>query len=58
MRQYPNNEVGSAFIGYLGKIDEDQADTFANMGYDISRELVGKTGLEGFWKIIRILILS
>lgn len=48
MRQYPNNEVGSAFLGYLGKIDQSQADTFANMGYDISREIVGKTGLEKY----------
>jgi penicillin-binding protein 2 len=48
MRQYPNNEVGSAFLGYLGKIDENEADTFTNMGYDISRELVGKMGLEKY----------
>lgn len=46
MRYYPNGEVGSAFLGYLGKIDETEADKFKSLGYDISRELVGKMGLE------------
>jgi penicillin-binding protein 2 len=46
MRYYPNGEVGSAFLGYLGKIDETESEKFNNLGYDISRELVGKMGLE------------
>lgn len=46
MRYYPNKEVGSAFIGYLGKIDDRQAEEYSSLGYDISRELVGKLGLE------------
>lgn len=46
MRYYPNNEVGSAFLGYLGKIDESESDYYKSLGYDISRELVGKLGLE------------
>lgn len=46
MRYYPNAEVGSAFIGYLGKIS-DNIEDYANMGYDVSRELIGKDRLEG-----------
>lgn len=46
MRYYPNNEIGSAFIGYLGKIDESEAEYYKSLGYDISRELIGKLGLE------------
>jgi penicillin-binding protein 2 len=46
MRFYPNGEVGSAFIGYLGKIDTESSDDYTNLGYDINRELVGKLGLE------------
>lgn len=46
MRYYPNGEVGSAFLGYLSKIDSSEADKFTSLGYDISRELIGKTGLE------------
>lgn len=46
MRYYPNNEVGAVFLGYLGKIDENELDYYKNLGYDISRELVGKLGLE------------
>lgn len=46
MRKYPQGEIGSAFLGYLGKIDQTEADKFTNLGYDISRELVGKMGLE------------
>ncbi|KRQ88144.1 Stage V sporulation protein D [Caloramator mitchellensis] len=46
MRSYPFGQVGSAFLGYLGKISEDDKDYYTSLGYDISRELVGKQGLE------------
>lgn len=46
MRSYPYKEVGSNFIGYLGKISSKTED-YTNMGYDVSRELIGKDGLEG-----------
>lgn len=46
MRVYPNGQLGSAFLGYLGKIDESEAQKYTNLDYDISRELVGKMGLE------------
>lgn len=45
MRYYPYGETGSAFIGYLGKIS-DRIEEYANMGYDVNRELIGKGGLE------------
>ncbi|KMT21540.1 penicillin-binding transpeptidase domain-containing protein [Clostridium cylindrosporum] len=46
IREYPNGEVGSAFLGYLGKISEDSAEEYKNLGYDINRELIGRLGLE------------
>lgn len=46
IRFYPNHEVGSAFLGYLGKIDEASAEEYKSLGYDINRELIGKLGLE------------
>lgn len=46
MRYYPNHSVGADFLGYLGKIDDTESDKYSNLGYDVSRELVGKLGLE------------
>jgi penicillin-binding protein 2 len=46
LRYYPYGETGSAFIGYLGKINNN-LDTYINSGYDVSRELIGKDRLEG-----------
>ena len=46
LRKYPNGEVGSAFLGYIGKIGEEEKDYYSSLGYDLSRELVGKQGLE------------
>lgn len=46
LRYYPFGEVGSSFIGYLGKINSD-LETYTNSGYDVSRELIGKDRLEG-----------
>ncbi|MEG1415283.1 MAG: penicillin-binding transpeptidase domain-containing protein [Clostridium sp.] len=46
IRYYPNGEVGSGFIGYLGKIGEDVAEKYKGLGYDVNRELIGKLGLE------------
>lgn len=45
MRYYPYGETGSSFIGYLGKIS-DKIDEYENMGYDVNREFIGKSGLE------------
>ena len=46
IRDYPNGSIGSAFIGYLGKISEEDYQQYTNLGYDVSRELIGKSGLE------------
>ncbi len=46
IRDYPNGSIGSAFIGYLGKISEEDSEEYTNLGYDVSRELIGKSGLE------------
>lgn len=44
IRTYPNGEVGSAFLGYLGKISN--ADKYKGLGYDVDKELIGVSGLE------------
>ncbi|MDF2675564.1 MAG: hypothetical protein K0R09_3836, partial [Clostridiales bacterium] len=45
LRYYPYNEVGSAFIGYMGKISSN-TEEYARMGYDVNKELIGKDRLE------------
>lgn len=48
IRYYPYGEVGSSFIGYMGKISTDnELEKYSGLGYDISKELVGKDRLEG-----------
>ncbi|TDT61199.1 penicillin-binding transpeptidase domain-containing protein [Fonticella tunisiensis] len=44
IRYYPYGEVGSAFLGYMGKISN--AEAYERLGYDVSEELVGVSGLE------------
>lgn len=44
IRYYPNGEVGSAFLGYLGKISN--AEKYKGLGYDVDKELIGVSGLE------------
>lgn len=47
IRYYPLGEVGSAFLGYVGKISSDsEVEKYSGLGYNISSELIGKTGLE------------
>ncbi|MBP2020269.1 penicillin-binding protein 2 [Clostridium punense] len=46
MRYYPNNELGSAFLGYISKINPWEKEKFEEKGYDISTDNVGKAGLE------------
>jgi penicillin-binding protein 2 len=46
IRYYPYGELGSAFLGYLGKIDDLAKNKYESFGYDLSRELVGKNNLE------------
>lgn len=46
IRVYPYEDIGSSFVGYLGKIDEESSEKYKSLGYDINRELTGKLGLE------------
>ncbi len=46
IRNYPNGELGSAFLGYTAKIDSWEKEKFEEKGYDVSADKVGKVGLE------------
>ncbi|AGY77024.1 penicillin-binding transpeptidase domain-containing protein [Clostridium autoethanogenum] len=46
IRYYPNNELGSSFIGYISKISSDY-DKYKEKGYDVSSDYVGQAGIEG-----------
>lgn len=45
LRYYPYGEVGSAFIGYMGKISSN-VEEYERLGYDVNKELIGKDRLE------------
>lgn len=47
VRVYPNKELGSAFIGYLSKINLEQKDKYEEKGYDASADYIGAAGIEG-----------
>jgi penicillin-binding protein 2 len=46
IRQYPSGELVSHIIGYMGPIPGEQAETYANRGYDPNNDQVGLTGVE------------
>ena len=46
IRYYPNNELGSAFLGYISKINPWDADKYEEKGYDVSTDYIGASGLE------------
>lgn len=46
LREYPNKEVGSAFLGYISKINGGISDKYEARGYDVSTDYVGMAGLE------------
>ncbi len=45
VRDYPYGPQGSAFVGYVGQISEDEYKTLRNLGYS-PNDVVGKDGLE------------
>jgi len=47
MRYYPGGDLGSAFLGYISKINPWEQEKFEEKGYDVSSDNVGKAGLEG-----------
>ncbi len=46
MRYYPENELGSAFLGYISAIDPWNEDVYIEQGYNVNTDEVGKTGIE------------
>lgn len=45
-RSYPQGETLCHVLGSVGKIPADEADAYQEQGYDISSDIVGKSGLE------------
>ena len=46
IRQYPSGDLISHIIGYMGLIPGEQAETYAERGYDPNNDRVGLTGVE------------
>jgi len=46
IRYYPNNELGSAFLGYISKINPWDTDKYEEKGYDVSTDYIGTSGVE------------
>lgn len=46
IRSYPNKELGSAFLGYISKINPWDKDKYEEKGYDVSSDYIGTSGLE------------
>lgn len=46
MRFYPENDLGSAFLGYISAIDPWDEATYEEQGYNVNTDEVGKTGIE------------
>lgn len=46
IREYPNKDLGSAFLGYLSKINPLQEEKYAEKGYDVSDDYIGAAGIE------------
>ena len=46
IRYYPNNDLGSSFLGYISKINPWDKDKYEEKGYDISSDYIGTSGLE------------
>ncbi|MBZ9624709.1 penicillin-binding protein [Clostridium sp. FP2] len=46
IRVYPNKDLGSAFLGYISKINPWDKDKYEEQGYDISTDYIGASGIE------------
>ncbi len=46
IRQYPSRELMSHIMGYMGPIPGEQAEAYAERGYDPNNDRVGLTGVE------------
>ncbi len=46
IRVYPNMDLGSAFLGFISKINPWDKDKYEEQGYDISSDYIGASGIE------------
>ncbi len=46
IRFYPNDDLGSSFLGYMSKINSWEKEKYEEKGYDISSDYVGTAGIE------------
>ncbi len=50
IRYYPYNTLGSSVIGYVSSINSSEKDRYELMGYDVSSDLIGKSGIESAYE--------
>lgn len=50
IRNYPNGDLASHLLGYVGKINQSELKKFSNNGYD-QNDIIGKSGIESFSEI-------
>ncbi|AOR22674.1 penicillin-binding transpeptidase domain-containing protein [Clostridium taeniosporum] len=46
IRYYPNKELASSVLGYVSSINSSQSEKYKLRGYDVSSDLIGKSGIE------------
>ena len=52
VRYYPYNDLASCVIGYIKKISLYEKERYEEKGYDISRDYIGASGIEGRYESI------
>jgi len=50
IRVYPNKDLGSAFLGYISKINPWDKDKYEEQGYDLSSDYIGTSGIEAAYE--------
>ena len=46
IRYYPFNNLASSVLGYVSSINDNQKEQYELKGYDVSSDLIGKSGIE------------
>ncbi|NMA96221.1 MAG: hypothetical protein GX974_09310 [Clostridiales bacterium] len=49
-RYYPMGETAAHIIGYVGRIPQERADLYKEKGYDISKDMIGISGIEAAYE--------
>lgn len=49
-RIYPYNSLASAVIGYIGAVNSSQKEAYEERGYDVSSDMIGKSGIESVFE--------